>query len=63
MFIPKGVRLIQAYCVKYHTRKEKQDAKAVTRHNSKAATQSVCPTYGTKMFRIEKSYAFSLGFY
>ncbi|MFC1982693.1 DUF5679 domain-containing protein [Chloroflexota bacterium] len=43
---------MQAYCVKCRAKKEMKDAKAITMKNGKPATQGVCPTCGTKMFRI-----------
>jgi NAD-dependent SIR2 family protein deacetylase len=48
-------RFMQAYCVKCRAKKEMKDAKAITMKNGKPATQGVCPTCGTKMFRIGKS--------
>jgi len=51
----KEVHLMQAYCMKCRTKREMKDAKAVTMKNGKPATQGVCPTCGTKMFRIGKS--------
>jgi Zn finger protein HypA/HybF involved in hydrogenase expression len=44
----------QAYCVKCRAKREMKDAKSTTMKNGKPATQSVCPTCGTKMFRIGK---------
>jgi len=46
---------MQAYCVKCHAKKEMKDARAITMKNGRPATQGVCPTCGTKMFRIGKS--------
>ena len=46
---------MQAYCVKCRAKKEMKDPKAITMKNGKPATQGVCPTCGTKMFRIGKS--------
>ena len=46
---------MEAYCMKCRAKKEMKDAKAITMKNSKPATQGVCPTCGTKMFRIGKS--------
>jgi len=61
---------MQAYCVKCHAKREMKDAKAITMKNGKPAmkdakaitmkngkpaTQGICPTCGTKMFRIGKS--------
>ncbi len=55
-FIPKReVKRMQAYCVKCRAKKEMKDAKAITMKNGRPATQGVCPTCGTKMFRIGKS--------
>ena len=51
----KGGGLMEAYCVKCRTKREMKDAKAITMKNGKPATQGVCPTCGTKMFRIGKS--------
>jgi len=36
-------------------KREMKDAKAIIMKNGKPATQGVCPTCGTKMFRIGKS--------
>lgn len=47
---------MQAYCVKCRGKKEMKDAKSITMKNGKPATQGVCPTCGTKMFRIGKSW-------
>jgi len=46
---------MQAYCMKCRAKKEMKDAKSITMKNGKPATQGVCPTCGTKMFRIGKS--------
>ncbi|MBA7560877.1 hypothetical protein ES708_02511 [subsurface metagenome] len=46
---------MQAYCVKCRAKKEMKDAKSITMKNGRSATQSVCPTCGTKMFRIGRS--------
>ncbi len=54
-YLEKGGELMQAYCVKCRAKKEMKDAKAITMKNGKPATQGVCPTCGTKMFRIGKS--------
>jgi hypothetical protein len=51
----REVILMQAYCVKCRAKKEMKNAKAITMKNGKPATQGVCPTCGTKMFRIGKS--------
>jgi Zn finger protein HypA/HybF involved in hydrogenase expression len=46
---------MQAYCVKCRAKKEMKDPKSITMKNGKPATQGVCPSCGTKMFRIGKS--------
>ena len=51
----KEVDVMQAYCMKCKAKREMKDAKAITMKNGKPATQGVCPTCGTKMFRIGKS--------
>ena len=53
--IEREVILMQAYCVKCRAKKEMKDAKSITMKNGKPATQGVCPSCGTKMFRIGKS--------
>lgn len=53
--ILKGGIFMEAYCVKCRAKKEMKDAKAITMKNGKPATQGVCPTCGTKMFRIGKA--------
>ena len=45
---------MQAYCMKCRAKKDMKDAKQITMKNGKPATQGVCPTCGTKMFRIGK---------
>jgi RNase P subunit RPR2 len=45
---------MQAYCVKCRTKREMKDAKSITMKNGKPATQGVCPSCGTRMFRIGK---------
>ena len=42
------------YCLKCRTSREIQSPQAVTLKNGSPATQGVCPTCGTKMFRIGK---------
>ncbi len=46
---------MQAYCVKCRAKKEMRNPKSITMKNGKLATQGICPTCGTKMFRIGKS--------
>jgi RNase P subunit RPR2 len=45
----------EAYCVKCRTKRVMKDEKQVTMKNGKPATQGICPTCGTKMFKIGKS--------
>jgi hypothetical protein len=42
----------EAYCLKCRTKREMKDEKQITMKNGKPATQGVCPTCGTKMFKI-----------
>jgi len=53
--IKRGDYKLQAYCMKCRVKREMKDAKAITMKNGRPATQGVCPTCGTKMFRIGKS--------
>ena len=50
-----GGNPMQAYCMKCRTKREMKDAKSITMKNGRPATQGVCPTCGTKMFRIGKA--------
>lgn len=43
---------MEAYCVKCKEKKEMKDAKEVTMKNGKKAVTGVCPSCGTKMFKI-----------
>ncbi len=45
---------MQAYCMKCRKKVEIKDPRSVTLKNKKPATQGVCPTCGTKVFRIGK---------
>jgi hypothetical protein len=45
---------MQGYCVKCRTKKEMKSAKPIVMKNDKPATQGVCPSCGTKMFKIGK---------
>ena len=47
--------VMEAYCVKCKEKKEMKDAKSITMKNGRPASQGVCPSCGTKMFRIGKS--------
>ncbi len=44
---------MQAYCVKCRAKKEMKDTKSIIMKNGRPATQGICPTCGTKMFRIQ----------
>ncbi|NLN79070.1 MAG: hypothetical protein GX141_09145 [Armatimonadetes bacterium] len=46
---------MEAYCVKCKAKKEMKDAEEIVMKNGKPATKGVCPTCGTKMFRIGKA--------
>ncbi len=43
---------MEAYCVKCRSKKEISKPQGITMKNGKPATQGVCPTCGTKVFRI-----------
>ena len=45
---------MEAYCMKCRAKKEMKDARRITMKNGKPATQGVCPTCGTKMYKIGK---------
>jgi DNA-directed RNA polymerase subunit RPC12/RpoP len=45
---------MQAYCVKCKKKVEIKNPKAITMKNKRPATQGVCPSCGTKVFRIGK---------
>jgi len=46
---------MQAYCMKCRAKKEMKNVKAITMKNGKPASQGVCSSCGTKMFKIGKS--------
>ena len=43
---------MEAYCVKCKSKREMQNARAVTMKNGKPAAEGVCPVCGTKLFKI-----------
>lgn len=43
---------MEAYCVKCKAKKEMNNPQPVTMKNNKPATTGICPTCGTKMFKI-----------
>ena len=53
--IKEGGDYMQAYCMKCRAKKEIKDPKSIIMKNGRPATQGVCPTCGTKVFRIGKS--------
>ncbi len=46
---------MEGYCFKCRVKKEMMDPQAVTLKNGRPANQGVCPTCGTKIFRIGKA--------
>jgi hypothetical protein len=45
---------MEGYCVKCKQKRTMNDEKKITMKNGKPATQGICSTCGTKMFRIGK---------
>lgn len=43
---------MEMYCVKCRAKREAKDVQHLTMKNGKPAAQGVCPTCGTKMFKI-----------
>jgi len=50
---------MEAYCLKCRTKVEMKDPVAITMKNGKPATQGICSTCGTKLFKIGKTAAHS----
>jgi len=46
---------MQAYCMKCRKKVEIKNPKSITMKNKKPATQGVCPTCNTKVFKIGKA--------
>ena len=46
---------MEAYCVKCRDKREINNSQSITMKNGRPATQGVCGTCGTKVFRIGKS--------
>ena len=46
---------MQGYCMKCKTKREMNNPEQVTMKNGRPATKGICPTCGTKMFKIGKS--------
>ena len=47
-------KTVTAYCVKCREKRDMKDPQVVTLKNGKPACKGICPTCGTKMFRIGK---------
>ena len=45
---------MDGYCMKCKATREMTEAKQVTMKNGRPATQGICGTCGTKMFKINK---------
>lgn len=45
---------MQGYCMKCKSKKEMSNPEQIAMKNGKPATKGVCPSCGTKMFRIGK---------
>ena len=43
---------VQAYCVKERKKVEMKDPKEIKMKNGRPAVQGVCPSCGTKLFKI-----------
>ncbi|MAF86039.1 MAG: hypothetical protein CL875_06165 [Dehalococcoidales bacterium] len=50
--VKEEVRKLQAYCFKCRTKVDIKNAEHVTLKNKRPATRGVCPSCGTKVFRI-----------
>ena len=46
---------MEAYCVKCKAKRQMKNPTATVMKNKKPATTGICPTCGTKMFRIGKA--------
>jgi len=47
-------KTVTGYCVKCREKRDMKDPEVVTLKNGKPACKGICPTCGTKMFRIGK---------
>jgi RNase P subunit RPR2 len=47
--------MAEGYCLKCKTKREMQDAQAITMKNGKPATTGTCPVCGTKIYKIGKA--------
>lgn len=46
---------MEGYCIKCRNKRQIKDPKLITMKSGMPAIMGVCPTCGTKMFRITKS--------
>lgn len=46
---------VTMYCVKCRAKRKIENAEAITMKNGKPASKGICPTCGTKTFRIGKA--------
>jgi hypothetical protein len=46
---------MQGYCMKCRSMKDMKNPKPITMKNGKPANQGVCPSCGTKIFKIGKA--------
>ncbi len=46
---------MEAYCMKCKAKREMENSEKITMKNGRPATQGVCKTCGTKMFKIGAS--------
>jgi RNase P subunit RPR2 len=54
LFTRENLFFMEGYCVKCKQKRIMNDEKKITMKNGKPATQGICSTCGTKMFRIGK---------
>ncbi|MBE0477465.1 MAG: hypothetical protein IBX62_10240 [Coriobacteriia bacterium] len=54
MEVIAGMAAKEGYCVKCKTKREIKDAQEITMKNGRPATQGLCPSCGTKIFKIGK---------
>jgi len=50
---------MEAYCLKCREKREMKNPNPITMKNGKPATEGICPTCGTRMFKIGKTEAHS----
>jgi RNase P subunit RPR2 len=51
-FLKRGVYMVEAYCVKCRAKRVMNNPESITMKNGKPATRGICPSCGTKMFKI-----------